>query len=453
MTLPGYAAPRISGFTGQLGHGNSITISGSEFGAKTPAAPARFEDFEENNSLRVGGDSWDSNWWGTGISYSRSTENADGRQGSYTGKTNDLHSSNDGGVAGIQFPDDNDYVYAFRKEYYGFQPVNAYPNIINHKVFRVWNSNTNNSYCPNLGNRSYTVEQIGGNNGSYAPSVPLHQWNTSENALKNSSIGQRDGKIAAWYNNQGPHDILTPSSYIEPASDQSIDRIQTRNETYPGKLVRAFIEHALNNNPRPPVGSYVWVDDLYIDNTWSRVMIGDRPAYDECTVREIQIPSEWSSDGTSIHVTVNQGGLTSFEGKYLFVVDNDGNISDGFPLTSDSQGDSENQTPYLSGRSPGAGASGFFRYSNIVLHLQDTGEGVDINSIRMSVNGQSVAPDISGTSSDYTLSYDPTNPLEGKVVVTIDAQDLASPANAMLQESYSFTVNELRIVDPIFDFK
>lgn len=170
MAATGYAEPRISGYTGQLCHGNSVVISGRDFGIKNPAAPARFEDFEETNSFRVGGAAWNSNWWGTGISYNRTNENSSGHRGSYTGKTNDLYSHNDGGVAGIQFPSDNDYVYAYRKEYYGFQPVISYPGTINHKVFRGWNSNTNNSYCPNLGNRTYTVEQMSGNpsNGSYS---------------------------------------------------------------------------------------------------------------------------------------------------------------------------------------------------------------------------------------------------------------------------------------------
>ena len=75
--------------------------------------------------------------------------------------------------------------------------------------------------------------------------------------------------------------------------------------------------------------------------------------------------------------------------------------------------------------------------------MQDSGDGVDQSSIIMTVNGQTVSPTITGTSSDYTLTYDPPNPLEGDVVVTLNAQDLAVPPNVMPQETYTFSVNTL----------
>jgi parallel beta-helix repeat protein len=81
--------------------------------------------------------------------------------------------------------------------------------------------------------------------------------------------------------------------------------------------------------------------------------------------------------------------------------------------------------------------------ANIVFHLTDSGEGVDQSSIGVTVEGEDVSSslDIQGTPFDYTITYDsPVDFGYSQVVdITIDAQDLASPANVMTTFSYSFT--------------
>ena len=56
--------------------------------------------------------------------------------------------------------------------------------------------------------------------------------------------------------------------------------------------------------------------------------MGDAPKYDDCTHREIQIPSAWSE--ASITVDVNVGKFTSGSFVYLFVIEEDGKKSTGF---------------------------------------------------------------------------------------------------------------------------
>lgn len=60
----------------------------------------------------------------------------------------------------------------------------------------------------------------------------------------------------------------------------------------------------------------------------------------------------------------------------------------------------------------------------------------------MTVEGSPVSPTISGTAADYTLTYNPPSDFSpGQVVnVSIDAEDLHSPANVMATDTYSFTV-------------
>jgi hypothetical protein len=71
-------------------------------------------------------------------------------------------------------------------------------------------------------------------------------------------------------------------------------------------------------------------DDIYIDNTWSRVMLGDSSTLLSCTILEPQIPTSWTdnTDPTpdEIVVTVNMGALTG-SNAYLYVWDSDNNVN------------------------------------------------------------------------------------------------------------------------------
>jgi hypothetical protein len=72
----------------------------------------------------------------------------------------------------------------------------------------------------------------------------------------------------------------------------------------------------------PPDGSRVYMDDIYVDTTWARVMIGNASTFAASTVREIQIPSAWSN--TSITITVNRGAFTNLNNAFLYVIDSSG---------------------------------------------------------------------------------------------------------------------------------
>jgi len=71
-------------------------------------------------------------------------------------------------------------------------------------------------------------------------------------------------------------------------------------------------------------------DDIYIDNTQARVEIGNNSVWANCTHREIQVPIAWSNN--SIQFTVNKGSFNSGESAYVFVVDENGSTSTGYPI-------------------------------------------------------------------------------------------------------------------------
>ncbi len=71
-------------------------------------------------------------------------------------------------------------------------------------------------------------------------------------------------------------------------------------------------------------------ESLYIDRTLSRVEVGNSPINANATHREIQVPTAWSSSNVSVRL--NRGSFPNFSGLYLYVVDDNDNASDGFPL-------------------------------------------------------------------------------------------------------------------------
>ena len=100
------------------------------------------------------------------------------------------------------------------------------------------------------------------------------------------------------------------------------------------------------------------------------------------------------------------------------------------------------EPPNTFGHVPAKNATDVSPDTNIVVHVQDIGDGVDQSSLVMRVDGETVQPLISGSPTDYTLTYNPSMDFNyGQVVtVEIDAQDLHDPPNVMNHDSCTFTI-------------
>ncbi|MFA6392255.1 MAG: MopE-related protein, partial [Patescibacteria group bacterium] len=72
-------------------------------------------------------------------------------------------------------------------------------------------------------------------------------------------------------------------------------------------------------------------DNIYIDKSIARVELGNAPTYAGSTRRDVQIPTAW---GSTIQITINKGSFTSGQTAYLYVTDNNGNVnSTGYAVT------------------------------------------------------------------------------------------------------------------------
>ncbi len=98
-----------------------------------------------------------------------------------------------------------------------------------------------------------------------------------------------------------------------------------------------LIVHAIIANTPTWNGSiHYYYDDLYLDDTWSRVMICAGSTWSNRGHCEIQIPTAWS--GTNASIVVHPGTFANGNTAYLYVVDANNNASSGCQITIGSSG-------------------------------------------------------------------------------------------------------------------
>jgi hypothetical protein len=77
----------------------------------------------------------------------------------------------------------------------------------------------------------------------------------------------------------------------------------------------------------PHTANWRYFADVYLDYSRARVMLGDAPTLEASTVREVQVPTNWSN--TSITISANLGKFASGNTAYLYVINANGQPSPG----------------------------------------------------------------------------------------------------------------------------
>ncbi len=95
--------------------------------------------------------------------------------------------------------------------------------------------------------------------------------------------------------------------------------------------------------------------------------------------------------------------------------------------------------PFTSGHNPARGSIGVAVNTNIIVQVRDAGSGVKRSALVMKVNGNVVSPAITGTVSDYTITYDPPTNFDYQQIVNVSLDAADSAGNAMATDTYSFT--------------
>jgi len=98
--------------------------------------------------------------------------------------------------------------------------------------------------------------------------------------------------------------------------------------------------------------------------------------------------------------------------------------------------------PAIGNRFPSPGSVGASRHTGIRFNLRDSGSGVNIATLTMTVNGSAVTPSVVGAPGDYFVSYQPPSPFAyGQTVsLSVGVGDQNQPAPNPLNVLYDFTV-------------
>jgi len=349
-----YATPAITSVSGSVTQGGTLTISGSNFGTKSPAQPYLWAPMNGNlnpSSLGV------IKAWATTptseFTYQGSCGPASGT-GCAAGIPANGSAANEWAI-GIYSPsyygsgnDWNSYgqkTYVYRKSKRNF----AYTNngSTNVKLIRMWGTSSamfNNypDFYWSVFNGRIGIEQVPQNstNDYTMPTAtvavaegPVNSWYSEEYEIKsNSTATSADGDFRIAIN--GGADLVSfPNTQWE---SNTITLKTASGAGGDGTMKILYPVHFLYENGGnwiPAVsGSQYFTADVYADTTWARVMIGNSPVFSSATDREIQIPTAWANG--SVQVQVNINAFPAGQKMYLFVVDSNENASPGYAITA-----------------------------------------------------------------------------------------------------------------------
>jgi hypothetical protein len=311
------AAPSITGISGNTTNGSTVTISGSGFGTGD-ATPLLWDDFDDTaastgarmaSSPRVGG------WSPAGdATYSSSQKNSGSRSLRAT-----FTSSAQWNNFTVTMPNGAKFFQSFWF-YYAGSGTNGQV-----KLALVHGNSGKGEFAPTINNNSSTTtwwmtnvateSQAGTQSGSWPTNPGPGAWHHFEMALGQSSgNGAADGSVTIWVNG---------------VQQYSKKNIVTRDSASYYWNEMGFLHGVTNMGTTTDT----YLDDVYANNSWARVVLCDAATYSACKKSEIQPAQSWA-DG-SISVKLAQSAFSNPANAYLYVIDANGTAnSAGFKLCS-----------------------------------------------------------------------------------------------------------------------
>lgn len=149
-------------------------------------------------------------------------------------------------------------------------------------------------------------------------------WNHVRIAFDTGTPGNLDGTVRVWLNNQ----LAMENSAVNFIGAEFAPSTPFFNNFQVGWY--------LGNTALSTTETTIYYGEVYYDDSWNRVEICDSLAYSSCSHSEIQPFNSWADN--SLTVTVNKGSFSDGQA-YLFVIDENGNPSEGYPITFASSSD------------------------------------------------------------------------------------------------------------------
>ena len=320
--LSAHAAPSISGVSGTVSNGQSITISGSAFG--TGPNVVLFDDFEKGTN-------------GQNISTSVG--------GAQVGQWNEIEGSNYPKYSNANALSGS---LAFRANMSAYWLENVASNLpaSTKKVFiSWWTLIPSGTVLPGTGDgaginwKNVWLQGSGTTDDDLV--IPLFQGEDSlsiqSNSLPYSKYFESQFSIGTWkrfavYVDGGTGSNgafhfweLTTSGVSQRINDNGVAILDASGY---------FEQVRINGYGRVTSSCYPTFDDVYIatgDNARARVEIGNSATYANCTKLTVVTPTSWSASSITAKVWRGQFGPT--ESAYLFVIDSTGAVSSGYAIT------------------------------------------------------------------------------------------------------------------------
>jgi len=311
------AAPTVSGVSGTLSSGQTVTVNGSGFGSKPQAAPVLWDSFEggANGSLIQGAAAAVGKWDTGAGSENPVYSTAKAHSGSKSAQNNFVNNYNSSLAKNMTFTRlymdfwiNADYLDQKSRN---FKPWRLYGDNDSYQLDYVW-------LCDgNLMNR--VQESAGFSQGDWGgPNYSDNQWMHIQLVYNESSPNVANGTVRHFINSQVAGN--DSGAIMTEKTTAHFDQIRIGHY-----WDRAAVDACPSNS-----GATVFVDDVYIDTSWARVELGNASTYSGSTHREVQVASAWA-DG-SIAVKFNPGNFASGSTAYLFVTDANNNTSPGIAV-------------------------------------------------------------------------------------------------------------------------
>jgi hypothetical protein len=325
-----FAAPAITGVSGTKSHGQSITISGSGFGTKSPAAPLVWDNgLGADGTAPSGYSGYYGTYSGSNAGYSIQYHSTGFRSvsGPHSHSTKYLAGCalgyGYGGPQGVGVLVYKNYNlsstgYLYESFYQRFDPSYHWTGGVNDNIKSIW---IDTGYADvSSGGMELTWYYPAGSGGwfSYAPYSPTYSQQTNHDArtawVHDEVINYENGA-------SGQGQLYEDGQLVFSLSKSSSAMSGSSRCTTIGGYT------SYQNDPGNNVNNFRYLSDIYIDNTLSRVVIGNASSYSSCTRRAMQPPTAWNSSGGSITVTVNQDNFGDGSTAYLYVFDSTGAVN------------------------------------------------------------------------------------------------------------------------------
>jgi len=335
------AVPNISGVSGTFSHGSMVTITGIGFGTKSSGTPALYDDFESGASgNKIAGNSpvYGPTWGSFTIIAGKDPEYSTAKLRTTFSTRSSWHdfvtSGNYNSSLSTGQQHNPFYYISFWWNYKRTTTVRS-RNVKPWEAFGTGPTNFPGMYT-GMGNPDFgdggirnSVQDVDGGCpaadstlfGSTNIEAIEDEWVRFEMLVKQSTPNNFDGEFT-YYTHR-------------PNAASPVIRLEGQDLTYRTRcgnfaINRLFFGYYYDNSDTIPAGpteprANVYTDEIYVDNTWQRVEIGDAATFANSTHREIQIPSAWSNG--SVMITVNRGSFSNLDNVYLYVVDANENVN------------------------------------------------------------------------------------------------------------------------------